>query len=82
MFGFTGTPIFADNANVTAGLTRTTTDLFGKCLHKYVIVDAIRDENVLRFSVEYVGKYQKKEGANALDIEVEDIDRKELLESP
>lgn len=82
MFGFTGTPIFADNANVTAGLTRTTADLFGKCLHKYVIVDAIRDENVLRFSVEYVGKYQKKEGANALDIEVEDIDRKELLESP
>jgi type I restriction enzyme R subunit len=46
-----------------------------------VITDAIRDENVLRFSVEYVGKYKQKEGVNTnLDIEVEDIDTKELLE--
>lgn len=82
MFGFTGTPIFADNANGGTGAMRTTADLFGKCLHKYVIVDAIKDENVLRFSVEYVGKYRKKEGANEIDIEVEDIDKKELLESP
>ena len=82
LFGFTGTPIFADNAN--AGLTqyRTTKDLFGECLHKYVIVDAIRDENVLRFAVEYVGKYQYKDSANQVDIEVEDIDRQELMESP
>lgn len=50
MFGFTGTPIFADNA---VG-RRTTADLFGKRLHTYVITDAIRDENVLRFSVEYM----------------------------
>jgi len=50
MFGFTGTPIFADNA---VGL-RTTKDLFDECLHRYVITDAIRDENVLRFSVEYL----------------------------
>lgn len=82
MFGFTGTPIFADNANSSLGITKTTASLFGKCLHKYVIVDAIKDENVLRFSVEYVGKYTKKEGANEVDIEVEDIDKKELLESP
>lgn len=82
MFGFTGTPIFADNQSAATGLFKTTKDLFGECLHKYVIVDAIKDENVLRFAVEYVGKYQYKESANKLDIEVEDIDTKELLESP
>jgi len=82
MFGFTGTPIFADNANAGTGQNKTTKDLFNECLHKYVIVDAIKDENVLRFAVEYVGKYQYKDSANKLDIEVEDIDTKELLESP
>jgi type I restriction enzyme R subunit len=51
MFGFTGTPIFSDNNNNK----RTTKDLFDECLHKYVITDAIKDENVLKFSVEYVG---------------------------
>ena len=82
LFGFTGTPIFADNASGNAMGKRTTKDLFGECLHKYVITDAIRDENVLKFSVEYVGKYKARESANEIDIEVEDIDRKELLESP
>jgi type I restriction enzyme R subunit len=82
MFGFTGTPIFADNANASTGQNKTTKDLFGECLHKYVIVDAIKDENVLRFAVEYVGKYQYKDSANRIDIEVEDIDTKELLNSP
>jgi len=82
MFGFTGTPIFADNANNGFGQIRTTKDLFGECLHKYVIVDAIKDENVLRFAVEYVGKYQYKDSANQLDIEVEAIDKQELLDSP
>ncbi len=82
MFGFTGTPIFADNANASTGQSKTTKDLFGECLHKYVIVDAIKDENVLRFSVEYVGRYKKKDTLNEIDIEVEDIDTKELLESP
>lgn len=82
MFGFTGTPIFADNANASTGQNKTTKDLFGECLHKYVIVDAIKDENVLRFAVEYVGKYQYKDSANQIDIEVEDIDTKELLDSP
>jgi type I restriction enzyme R subunit len=83
MFGFTGTPIFADNAN-----QRTTKDLFDECLHKYVIVDAIKDENVLRFAVEYVGKYKRKNSANELDIatdidvKVEAIDTKALLDSP
>jgi len=82
MFGFTGTPIFADNANNGIGQIRTTKDLFGECLHKYVIVDAIKDENVLRFAVEYVGKYQYKDSANQLDIEVEAINKQELLDSP
>ena len=82
MFGFTGTPIFADNANASTGQNKTTKDLFGECLHRYVIVDAIKDENVLRFAVEYVGKYQYKDSANQIDIEVEDIDTKELLDSP
>ena len=56
----------------------TTKSLFHDRLHSYVIKDAIRDENVLGFSVEYVGRYRNKA---TLDIEVEDIDRKELMES-
>lgn len=82
MFGFTGTPIFADNAVKNELGKRTTKELFGDCLHKYVITDAIKDENVLKFSVEYVGQYKHKKSATAIDIEVEDIDRKELMESP
>ena len=54
--------------------------MFGDCLHKYVITDAIKDENVLKFSVEYVGRYKRKETATEIDIEVEDIDTKELME--
>lgn len=83
MFGFTGTPIFADNATSIKGLKQTTASLFGENLHKYVITDAIKDENVLRFSVEYVGKYREKENSqNEIDIDVEAIDTKELMESP
>ncbi|MDF0718366.1 type I restriction endonuclease subunit R [Muricauda sp. 334s03] len=82
MFGFTGTPIFADNAVKNELGKRTTKELFGECLHKYVITDAIKDENVLKFSVEYVGRYKQKESAAEIDIEVEDIDRRELMESP
>ncbi len=82
MFGFTGTPIFAENAVKNEHGKRTTKELFDDCLHKYVITDAIRDENVLKFSVEYVGKYKQKESSNTnLDINVEDIDTSELLES-
>jgi type I restriction enzyme R subunit len=82
MFGFTGTPIFAQNAIKNEKGKRTTAELFDECLHKYVITDAIKDENVLKFSVEYVGKYTQKESKNNIDIEVEDIDTKELMESP
>jgi type I restriction enzyme R subunit len=80
LFGFTGTPIFADNAAKNVLGKRTTKDLFGKCLHKYVITDAIRDQNVLRFSIEYLGRYKQK-GNTFIDIEVEDIDIKEVLDS-
>ena len=82
LFGFTGTPIFAKNAVKNNLGKRTTKDLFGKCLHKYVITDAIRDDNVLKFGVEYVGKYQRKDSNNEIDIEVEAIDIKEVLEDP
>jgi len=83
MFGFTGTPILAENASGSGANKRTTKDLFGDCLHKYVITDAIKDENVLKFSVEYVGKYKQKSSSNNdIDIDVEGIDVKELMESP
>lgn len=82
LFGFTGTPIFADNANKNELGKRTTKDLFEDCLHKYVITDAIKDENVLKFSVEYVGSYKYKDGSETnIDIEVEDIDTQELMEN-
>jgi len=77
MFGFTGTPILADNA---VG-KRTTKDLFADCLHKYVITDAIADENVLRFSVEYWGKLKRKDGS-LIDEEVPAINVKEFYDSP
>ncbi|MCK5294624.1 MAG: type I restriction endonuclease subunit R, partial [Arcobacteraceae bacterium] len=57
-------------------------DLFEKRLHRYVITDAINDDNVLKFSVEYIGRYkEKKHSATNIDIDVEAIDTKELLES-
>jgi type I restriction enzyme, R subunit len=81
LFGFTGTPILEKNANKSEAIARTTKDLFDDCLHKYVITDAIKDENVLKFSVEYVGRYKHKDGRETnIDIEVEDIDTKELME--
>ncbi len=49
IFGFTGTPIFPENAKNDV----TTADVFGKCLHSYLIKDAIADNNVLAFNVEY-----------------------------
>ena len=83
LFGFTGTPIFADNAVKNELGKRTTKELFDECLHKYLITDAIKDENVLKFSIEYIGRYKEKEGSHtAIDIDVEDIDTKELLEAP
>lgn len=61
IFGFTGTPIFAENAKQE----HTTAEVFGECLHKYMIKDAIADDNVLGFLVEYY------EGRNDVDMEAE-----------
>lgn len=82
LFGFTGTPIFAEN-NV-GGVT--TADVFGECMHRYIITNAISDDNVLGFAVEYVGKYKQKD-PDTLDVDifaetlVEGINTKEVLES-
>ncbi len=81
MFGFTGTPILVENALSVDGKKRTTKQLFDECLHNYVITNAIKDDNVLRFSVEYVGKYKQKDSTNEVDIEVEGIDTQELFTS-
>lgn len=53
-FGFTGTPRFEENASQDG---RATADIFEKCLHTYLIKDAIRDDNVLGFSVEYINTF-------------------------
>ena len=63
LFGFTGTPIFEDNATVRriegdAATLVTTKDLFETQLHAYTITHAIEDRNVLRFHVDY---YQPKD---------------------
>lgn len=73
-FGFTGTPIFAENSDGA----RTTQSIFKKLLHSYMIKDAIADNNVLGFSVDYYGGAKLR---NISDIEVEGIDTKEFLES-
>lgn len=56
-FGFTGTPRLLENKSQDK---RTTADLFEKCLHTYLIKDAIRDGNVLGFSVEYIRTFNSK----------------------
>ena len=83
-FGFTGTPIFAENIIKN----KTTKDLFDECLHKYVIKDAINDENVLGFSVEYYNTFKARqlqdEEGNDLpvdDIKVEGINTREVFRS-
>ncbi len=82
LFGFTGTPIFAEN-NV-GGVT--TADVFDECLHRYIITNAISDNNVLGFAVEYVGKYKQKDSDVVdkdifADSMVEGINTREVLES-
>ncbi|TKB65366.1 MAG: type I restriction endonuclease subunit R, partial [Nitrospira sp.] len=61
LFGFTGTPIFDDNASYkqidgTVGSFKTTKDIFEKELHAYTITHAIDDKNVLSFHIDYYGK--------------------------
>lgn len=70
LFGFTGTPIFAENAP-SSGKTnlRTTAQAFGDQLHCYTIVDAIRDGNVLPFRIDYINTFSVREGIENYDVE-------------
>ncbi|WP_314957394.1 HsdR family type I site-specific deoxyribonuclease [Prevotella pallens] len=65
-FGFTGTPIFPENALGS----ETTASVFGRELHSYVITDAIRDEKVLKFKVDY---NDVRPQFKALEIETDEI---------
>ncbi len=65
LFGFTGTPIFEENAaqqkiEDTQASMKTTEDLFQKCLHAYTITNAIEDTNVLRFHIDFFKPEGKK----------------------
>ncbi|TDL33541.1 type I restriction endonuclease subunit R [Macrococcoides bohemicum] len=73
-FGFTGTPLFEENKSQDG---RSTADIFDKCLHTYLIKDAIRDNNVLGFSVEYYKPFKMKDGSNNQEY-VEDINTEEV----
>lgn len=75
-FGFTGTPIFADNVGADG---RTTETLYDEELHHYLIKDAIRDHNVLGFSIQYIGTVQGKKIVD--DEKVQGIDTKEVFEN-
>lgn len=74
-FGFTGTPRFFENRSQEG---RVTADLFEKCLHTYLIKDAIKDGNVLGFSVEYIKTFDG--GFDESDDEkVKAIDKEEVF---
>ena len=80
MFGFTGTPIFAQNAKNNSNTTFCTTkQAFGEKLHTYTIVDAINDGNVLPFRIDYVNTIKPKEDIE--DENVNAINTEEILSS-
>ncbi len=81
LFGFTGTPIFAENAG-TAGnpRRRTTEQAFGDKLHTYTIVDAINDKNVLPFRIDYINTI--KTSSSIKDKKVSAIDTERALLAP
>ena len=78
LFGFTGTPIFAENSS-SGGRPdlKTTEQAFGQRLHTYTIVDAIRDNNVLPFRIDYIDTIKQKD--NNKDKLVNDIEREKAL---
>ena len=80
LFGFTGTPIFAENVSPGGGVFKTTEDVFGRRLHTYTIVDAIRDHNVLPFRVDYVSTMKEKKDVE--NSKVWDIEREKALQDP
>lgn len=81
MFGFTGTPIFPQNSGSIKNVEFTTTEgAFGDRLHSYTIIDAIRDENVLPFKVDYIRTMHEEE--QIADEQVNNIDRERALMAP
>ncbi|HZX75946.1 type I restriction endonuclease subunit R [Lysobacter sp.] len=81
LFGFTGTPIFADNAGTGGNpRLRTTEQAFGDKLHTYTIVDAINDRNVLPFRIDYINTI--KTAPNVRDKQVSAIDTERALLAP
>lgn len=74
-FGFTGTPRFEENKSQDG---RSTADIFGRCLHTYLIKDAIHDGNVLGFSVDYINTIKEHTIKTGIDDMVEDIDKDEV----
>ncbi len=81
IFGFTGTPIFSVNANMSGKPDKATTQqVFGDRLHTYNIINAISDQNVLPFHLEYIRTMREKEGV--VDEAVEDIDRERIMRDP
>jgi type I restriction enzyme, R subunit len=81
LFGFTGTPIFADNAGTSGSpQLRTTEQAFGARLHTYTIVDAINDKNVLPFRIDYINTI--KAAPNIRDKKVSAIDTERALVAP
>ncbi len=81
LFGFTGTPIFAENAGATGNpLRRTTEQAFGDKLHTYTIVDAINDKNVLPFRIDYINTIKASPAIR--DKKVSAIDTERALLAP
>jgi type I restriction enzyme R subunit len=81
LFGFTGTPIFADNAGTSGNsLRRTTEQAFGDRLHTYTIVDAINDKNVLPFRIDYINTVKTSPAIR--DKKVPAIDTERALLAP
>ena len=81
IFGFTGTPIFAQNASSGGDLKlKTTQQAFGDKLHTYTIVDAINDENVLPFRIDYVNTLKTKDDIQ--DEQISAIDRERIMSAP
>lgn len=81
LFGFTGTPIFSDNAGSGGNpLRRTTAQAFGDKLHTYTIVDAINDKNVLPFRIDYINTIKASPGIK--DKKVSAIDTEQALLAP
>ena len=81
MFGFTGTPIFPQNSS-SNGLPhlKTTEQAFGDRLHSYTIVNAINDQNVLPFRIDYIKTMKEKEGVR--EDKVWGIDTEKAFMSP